>query len=354
MHFLFLGFVFHAAVSQDTEWKAGFGAAKEIGALQANALVVAAVVDPKLDQPELDDVSRALQAALRSNAKVKHVLAQKGFSGADDAAAVKRLSILAVDLVLTLRLFDTTAVVAIYDKQGNAKGGFSVEKHGPQARTSDKAGGVIGRLLDEPKAQDPTGGTGNSEYDKQFLYEQEWLGINQYGNVVATWSTIYQGKYKRPVDGAEFYEIVGRQDLATRYRERRALRISFYSAGGVGLLGGAAAMLGGLAVLGKPTCTRYGYDASAQPGCLESDPLSAYTPFLITGGIAMGAGLIATVIAACISPQPISAPEARELLDGYNQRLKEKMGVEKTSAFTIDLSPSFGPGTMGFAASGTF
>ena len=53
-----------------------------------------------------------------------------------------------------------------------------------------------------------------------------------------------QGKYRRPLSYGEFYDLVGRGDLADRYRSRRNLKIGFAVAGGVAFIAGMGAIIG--------------------------------------------------------------------------------------------------------------
>jgi hypothetical protein len=114
---------------------------------------------------------------------------------------------------------------------------------------------------------------------------------------------------ERPVEGAEFYRVVGRKDLADEYEQRasngRAL---------VGV-GGAVALLGliGVAVMAHDgqSCT------DPTTGCqTQADPALAAISVvgLLGGGVMMLAG-------ASVVPDPLSDEELRALVAAHNRQL---------------------------------
>ena len=63
--------------------------------------------------------------------------------------------------------------------------------------------------------------------DAQEQYEQQAIGFDDFGGVVTEhgavtgtvqWTSPYQGKYKRPLVGVDFYRAVGRSDLGGAVR----------------------------------------------------------------------------------------------------------------------------------------
>jgi len=65
--------------------------------------------------------------------------------------------------------------------------------------------------------------------DAQEQYDEQAIGLDDFGSVVTEhgrvtgtvqWTSPYQGKYKKPLVGADFYRAVGRDDLVKQYEDR--------------------------------------------------------------------------------------------------------------------------------------
>lgn len=113
--------------------------------------------------------------------------------------------------------------------------------------------------------------------------------------------TVYQGRYRKEVTGREFYEIIGREDLAARYRKKDKIRSAFVTTGGVGIL----------------VLVAYGVSLTT-----SDDPTQGIT--IVIAGTA--GSLLLLAIGAMINPNPVDVPEAHRLGDEYNQKLLREGG----------------------------
>jgi hypothetical protein len=199
-----------------------------------------------------------------------------------------------------------------------------------------------------------------AEWDHHFLSFEDWVAYNVHtGAIVNAWSKPVEGKYRRPLAYGEFYERVGRGDLADRYRTRRNVKI------GLGVVG-ALAMLGGFIAIG----VQFKANSDAFDGCVDNHvfgnisagncSLNGGNDGYIAGGVLLGAGFIG-ILAAIITPvQPAQPYEARELADQYNQKLRNQLGLDRpapappastpepttapaTTPTTFTLAPSVDP-----------
>lgn len=187
---------------------------------------------------------KALENAFRSCGRVGLVMDATSLgpvAGMDDARIVKRAGGMPVNRVSILRLFPAgprepwRAVVTTYDKAGNVVGAFSatagtpLEKSGGGGAVSPGEG-LSARTADEVAGQVATYRATNTQaqesYDQSFIGFDDWAAITQTGQVVRTWTQPWQGKYRRPLEGADFYRALGRNDLAERYRSSRSTKIA--------------------------------------------------------------------------------------------------------------------------------
>jgi hypothetical protein len=208
------------------------------------------------------------------------------------------------------------------------------------------------------KLNDPGSSTGE-EYEKRILWFEDYVGINQRGTVVASWTQPFQGKYKKPLGWSEFYSLVERPDLALSYSTWMATKYSLMFGGFAATIGGVLLPLlwtsGGEEYCGKVgsngSCRYYSYTEKTRPGLIP--------------GIAIGSvGLVATIWSLFINPQPIMPSEARELADEHNKKLKRELGAthdsgsspghvrSKAPKVALGLAPLSGGGML--AIGGTF
>jgi hypothetical protein len=189
-----------------------------------------------------------------------------------------------------------------------------------------------------------------AEWDHHFLSFEDWVAYNVHtGAIINAWSKPVEGKYRKPISYADFYERVGRADLADRYRTRRNVKI------GLGVVG-ALAMLGGFIAIG----VQFKANSDAFDSCVDNHVFgpgtagncmlnSAGNDGYIAGGVLLGAGFIG-ILAAIITPvQPAPPYEAREMADQYNKKLRDELGLDRPApAATPPSTPATTPASTTF------
>jgi len=188
-------------------------------------------------------------------------------------------------------------------------------------------------------------GAALQEYEEQHVWFEE-LALVSHGSL-RRWSTPFQGLYRRPLEGAEFYRVVGRADLAERFEGARSAR------NGV-LLGIGVAMVA-VPVLAFATLRRE--DCGGRP-LGDFIPCQSRNQDASTraAGISVGAlavGSLALALTWSWDLHPVDAPEARRLADEHNRRLKAKLGLAAGPApalgprLSLQVAPWRGGGTVG-------
>jgi hypothetical protein len=280
---------------------------------------------------DLTAATAALSAALRTSGRAKLVMdaaALGDVSALDDAAIVKRTGHLPVDEVIVVRVFAgaaATAVVSHYGKDGGSRGGYSaVAGLAIAARTGSGAG--VGESAARALAQasaETAKPPAEGSYDDLYVDFVDVITVttNKYGSSVSTGIQPVQGKYKKPLPGATFYDTVERPDLAASYRRTIGWKWGLGISGALVGLGGLTYMVYGITD-SVGVCSRsqlgaaLGGDGS---GCHQDST----TP-LIVGGSAATAGFIALLVGVYLDPHPVDAPGARRIADEYNQRLRAR------------------------------
>jgi hypothetical protein len=341
------------------DWSKAFGRESLETYLEGESLRILVAAGGE-SRPVLRSAAGELQKVLRACSKVRMVMSDDALgtlAGLDDRSIVGKAAGLPVDRVAVLRVFpgasaeEPTAVVTFYDREGKTLSAFTVEAGSrlvPRGSSESSGKGVGTRAAETVskiiEGQKDAGDNAVEEYEKRKIWFADGGVINAAtGQLVATWTVPYEGKYKKPIEGAEFYEKVGRPDLASSYRTRTGWRWGLMIAGYGAVLGG---MTYGLAV--GLSCSKKG-----EYGICEERNYSA----VYIGLAIMGAGSIVGFIGQLfINPHPVSAPEARELADKRNQRLREELGITEnrrasgsraSPAGVISLSPYVAPGGGG-------
>ena len=128
-------------------------------------------------------------------------------------------------------------------------------------------------------------------YQQRFVWFYDSVTIE--GTMARPWRP-YRGKYRAPLDGADFYRAIDREDLASRYDVRRGVRIGL-------MAGGFAALGGGFVLL-----------------------VSKHE----TAGVIVGVGgLLTAFVGGVMATDPISESEARFLADQHNKALKAQLNL---------------------------
>lgn len=302
---------------------------------------------------------RALVEALRKSGQTRLVMSGESLAatpGDSDEALVKKAAVLPVDVVLVLRLFPgatETAVATFYDKAGAALSALSGSPGQPLARreggSRQNAGraAVVETVKKAEGAQGRTSGTssGGVGHDPGKIEFGGGAMVNaRTGQVLSTWIIPFH-KGER-LEGAHFYEVVGREDLARQYRSRATTRTGLLLGGGVATAAGTVMALATM----LPTCAIW--DARAQT-CLQTR-----VPNLVVPGLVMaGAGFVALMVGAFFQPDPVSPKARYELAEEYNRGVDARRAgaasreVERPRV-TLGVAPT--PGGVSAALSLTF
>lgn len=291
----------------------------------------------------------ALQRALVESLKCEVAMADDtigDLSTATDEEIVERSVQVGVIRVLIVRVFaeaggkEWTAVATLYNEKSEVVAGLSRTREETIATDGDTTAdeGVSTRTLaivDEVEKEAVKKiKKARGEYNRKYIWYESWYRYKKdTGTVVRRWIVPYQGKYKKPLKGSNFYKTLERPDLAREYRKRIGII--------AGLVGGGAAVSGaGLSVFftgyskgrNADDCLEYGYNPASNLSCKEkvSENEDISQKMKISGGIVAGAGLLIMSSALFVNPHPISTSDAREMVDLYNKKLKEDLGLEDT------------------------
>jgi hypothetical protein len=165
--------------------------------------------------------------------------------------------------------------------------------------------------------------------DAEDTYQKNSLGVIHYRvrslsplTLVfgGSWWRPYRGRYRLSMTYRQFFEQLGRPDLADRSDRRRVV-------GGTVLWGGIAVQLVGIYL--------------AITGFNDSPPTRAWVGLGMFGG-----GMIASAIGAEVEKPPLDEAEAAALASGYNQLLRGHL----QRGPGLVLRPSLGPGRAGVMA----
>ena len=309
----------------------------------------------------LNDAAESIGVALKSTDQVKLVMddaALGNVSDLDDSAIVEKAGAIPVDRVVVVRVVDgspPTAIISMYSKEGEAKGGFTASAASPVA--AKKGGGsaadsAVGAVMADA-------GMDKKAALEKFLAEVVWFQGGSIvdassGAVVGTYSNVYKGRYQVPLNNKEFYTTVGNEEALADWQRNR--KIIMYSSGA-------------LIAVATPV-TAVGIKLYAEQ---ERKPLLKQNLNKSAKGSAMG-----LIGGACIllggyglvagEFDPRSNSEKRELAHKYNQQLLKELGLTESdlqslsspytsrrSVFTdLRLAPYSLPGGAGAGLSGEF
>lgn len=276
---------------------------------------------------------RAFINGLRDSGRPRLVMDQKGLGKVDalgDEEIVQRCAELPVDAIAIMRLFpgarsaSPTAVVTFYDRAGQVQGALSAQRglelEAKAERPSDDASkGVRAEAAEAvagiAKTQSKSKQQAVERFEKEVIWFEDMVAVNQQGQAVSSWSNVYRGKYKQPLSSEEFYEAVGRPDLAEEYRENAAMRSIVMVPGAVlGVVGLTAATFCWLPIL-----------VEDQIG--EQNVMPAILGLGIGGGAATLVGLGMGMVGGWMPLDPVTPAEARELADTHNKGLATELGL---------------------------
>jgi hypothetical protein len=215
--------------------------------------------------------------------------------------------------------------------------------------------------LDRAPAQDAPLRDPSETYDDQYIgFDDFGSVVTDHGRVTGTvqWSVPYEGKYKRPLAGIDFYRKLGRADLVKEYQDRETLKDGLMIGGTVLLIGG---LIAAVAIQGSRnqmedcgSVTNPGFSACVDRN-VNSTPMSP-DPLAIAaalGGVLGGGAMVWA--GAAVDPNPVGTVQARQLADAYNQELRQRLGVApQGSGVDIRVVPHLEEGGASVSLAVTF
>jgi hypothetical protein len=338
-----------AAGAQD--WAQSFSPAAAGSYLEAgNQKVLVAAAGEPLDA--VRSAASALETALRASGRAQLVMGSAGLGSLaqdSDTQVVQKARPFPVDTVAVVRVFagapgaPSTAVVTFYDTAGKVLSALSVVSGTPLGARegSGTTQAVPSSALQAVQEVGKSAEDAQAQYDKQHVWFEDgaFVGV-QSGRVMARFTDAFQGKNRTPLEGARFYEVVGRQDLADDYRSRKTKHLVLLWGGMAGLLGGGAVMATGI----SSSCQR---EVARTGECLQKGP----SP-VVPGAILAGAGTVAMLASLpYMEFHPVKPPARRDLAEEYNKKLKGELGLARAAppapAPTIRVASGFVPGGAG-------
>ena len=163
------------------------------------------------------------------------------------------------------------------------------------------------------------------EYEKRLLHFGDWVAVNQTGHVVAQGSSLYEGKYMKPLTVVEFYERLGETERVEAMNHSSRIKGALAIPGGVLVLLGLTSVLAGGLIAGN--CDSGGGQIAFTECISRRNTIRNIT---LWGGIAAGGTGLALAFASIFVPYPVDKVEVmREKADLYNRRLRNELGVER-------------------------
>ena len=191
------------------------------------------------------------------------------------------------------------------------------------------------------RADEPGETAAKEDFDRRYIGFDELGGFDPKTGVFYKVTDPYEGKYKKPLAPVEFYRTVGRDDLAQEYTARESRRNALMVTGwaiGLSSLVASVVIVTNAAVSGGDCNTS---NATAFGQCLSAQSSRTESGFLTGGAVGLGGLLLGGAIylaGASTNPNPLDASQMRELADGYNQRLKERLGISMLPVLTPDAA----------------
>jgi hypothetical protein len=341
------------------DFSATFGA--EAVASRLDGKVAYLVAGGGAPTPALAAAAKAFEAGLLQSGRADLVMngASLGpVAELDDQALVRRCEPLPVARVAVVRVFEAVgepprAVVAVYDKRGTVQVAFTVQAGQPLA-PGQPATAAAGHGVSPGLAQSVLqagGGAAQEEYDRGYVGFDEVTGLTHHGTLLS-FTTPYQGKYRRPLPDDEFYRVIGRDDLVAAYQSNRSKRTAIIAAG--------VAIGVGVPLIAYLTRSQKSCPPLGDPGwwdCTDSNSSADLRAGMISvAGLATGL-VVAWIGVASVQLHPVDGAEGRRLGDEYNKKLKARLGLahapaERSAAepgVEIALLPVRGGGMVGLA-----
>ena len=310
--------------------------------------------------PGSSKAAAALRASLNEGGEASRVADGKSLgslAGLDDPEIIGKAKALGVDRVLIVRVFeDGEAVVSIYDASGEAVGGFSASPEAPVEAPDPGESGHDDAVAESIASVGEEAGANVDEFERRMVvFDQSLLVVSD-----GTSATISRRFHPRtgggkPLDGAEFYRYVGEDELAQKFRRRRAARIGVGVGAAVTSVAGLSLMLGyglgkGLAVASRTCDQEYGTPEHDMCEAANKDESRRVLKVGLGGGGALlVGGVVMSIVAARINPHPVSSSEAVGMARGFNDRLRQELGLPKRRRQARNATAAFAAGPTGAA-----
>lgn len=299
----------------NNEWQISFTPASVGSYLDGTDLVVM-VVEAGEKPADSPPAAQALILALRSCATVKAVLDSSALgtvAGLSDPDIVAKTKMQPANIIAVVRVFagsinsKPSATVSFYNsKDGKILAGALVEQGSVLAARQSAPTGVQANV-----AQTVMTVAGQTQQgDSQEAYDKQQVWYDEKGKPHA-------GLHGAPLVGPQFYRFIDRSDLAAEYSKKQQTRLIL-----IGFLWGHSLSIP-LLITGIPLWIL----ANSMSTGTGSD---AFLRNMGIGFTLAGAGVavlstVPAIIGAAISPQPVSAREARVLADQFNEKLRAKI-----------------------------
>jgi hypothetical protein len=400
-------------------WTATFAPAPLAAALPGErlAVLVVAAGPAASGAPE---AAAALEDGLRRSGRTRLVMGDDALgdvTALDDAALVKRAAALPVGLVATVRVFPgapgepRTAVVSVYERTGAPVTSFSAREGEPleAAPAADLAQSAPAEQAPRAPAPEPrapaapqaeaqpapapapgpapdkapsartaprralTAEEAQAEYDERYLWFEDFSLVNlRTGAPVGGGTNLVMGKYKKPVEVAKFFELVGRQDLVEEHARRTATRTWLFVGSGASYAASLGTLILGfqgppgledpsdnfMSCINAPDFNACNANRDARQAAYDAAERGWQTPMFIASGVTLVAAMGLMYGGLFFNTVPADLPEMRKMADGHNEQLKEELRPGQrgpgTTIVELRLAPLVGPDVSGLMLSGRF
>ena len=310
---------------------------------------------------EAKSAAAALEDAFEKSERVAFVASRgalsEDLSSLDDKVIVQKCNALPIDYIVVVRVFPGTdnaslsGMVIIYDKNQTVIKGLNVAMGQPLSAPLP----MVAESQPREKVENSVGATPKKEtdlfsrlveYDNNRIWFQGWSLVNlNSGTTLDTWEEPYYGKYKEHLEGARFFEVVGRPDLAERYQRRKRARIAMFATSGicagVGLV---------LLVVGGNKMTN---DTDSNTNKI----------FMASAGATTLTGFVLFSTTIFIKKNPIETGEMYRLVSNHNEKQQNRLNLtdteikqylEQKKVSELTVSPILSPSVVGIGAGFTF
>lgn len=324
------------APSPPPEWERVFSVRSVQPHLHADE--VRALVVPAGSHPQATAVAKALEVVLEAGSRVIEAKRAAPVKLDDDAEIVRRVASQGFDRVLVVRVFDVDgrvqAVISVLDREGRTVDAFVAWGDEPLPAVETTALGVREEVIE---AIDPEA---TAERERAAEPSEPPLPPEQAAELAAQaryerWRIVYDPAGRRfyrgsdpttPLGHVEFYQSVGRGDLAKKHRTR------------VGAGWGVVAVGIATVVVGVPLV--------ALRAETERGTIVGLSTVLAVGTVTMAVGL------PLVMGTPAGLDARVRMAEEHNRKLRRRPTARPKP--TLSLHPSVGPRGGGVALAGRF